>query len=87
MESMLVWVGRFTLPVDFVIIDIKEDVVVPLILGRPFMNTTNVVISVVEGICTLQVDDKKITFDVCEATKHLKDKEACFKLDIIDGVI
>jgi len=38
---------------DFVIMDIKEDVVVPLIIGRPFMNTINVIISVTEGKCTL----------------------------------
>ena len=72
---------------DFVIMDIKEDVDVPLILGRSFMNTTNVIISVAEGKCTLRVDDEEITFDVCEAMKHPKDKRACFKLDIIDEVI
>ena len=47
-ENMLVRVGRFTISIDFVIMDIKEDVVVPLIIGRSFMNTSNVVISVVE---------------------------------------
>jgi len=57
-ENMLVRVGRFTILVDFVIVDIKEDIVVPLILGRPFMNTTNVIISVMEGKCTLRVDDE-----------------------------
>ena len=29
----------FTFPVDFVIMDIEEDAHVPLILGRPFLNT------------------------------------------------
>ena len=31
---------------DFVIMDINEDIIVPLILGRPFTNTANVVTSV-----------------------------------------
>jgi len=66
--------------------DIKEDVV-SLLIGRPFLNTANVVISVAEGKCTLQVDDKEITFDVREVLKHPKDKGACFKVDIIDEVI
>ena len=53
---------------------IKEDVIVSLVLGRPFMNTANVNISVAEDKCTLQVDDEDITFDVHEAMKHPKDK-------------
>jgi len=50
-ENMPVRVGRFTILVDFAIMDIKEDTAVPLIQGRPFMNTSNVVISVAEGKC------------------------------------
>ena len=51
-ENIPVRVGRFTIPVDFVIMDIKEDVNVPLILGIPFMNTANIIIGVAEGKCT-----------------------------------
>ena len=36
-EDVLVRVDKFMFPVDFVIVDIEEDVEVPLILGRPFM--------------------------------------------------
>ena len=39
-EDVLVKVHHFTFPVDFVIMEIKEDVEIPLILGRPFMLTT-----------------------------------------------
>lgn len=53
-ENMLVDVGNFTLPVDFVIMDIEEDSNIPLILGRPFMNQANVIISVVEGKFTIR---------------------------------
>jgi len=35
-ENMPVRVGRFTIPVNFVIMDIKEDAGVLLTLGRPF---------------------------------------------------
>jgi len=30
-------VGKFYFPVDFVVLDMEEDVDVPLILGRPFL--------------------------------------------------
>ena len=75
-ENVPVQLGRFTIPVDFVIMDIKEDIVVPLILGRPFMNIANVINSIAKGKCTLRVDDKEITFDVHKAMKHPKDKGA-----------
>ncbi|GJT57867.1 reverse transcriptase domain-containing protein [Tanacetum coccineum] len=45
-ENMLVEVGKFTFLVDFVILEMEEDSKVPLILGRPFLHTTNVVIRV-----------------------------------------
>ena len=85
-KNIPVRVGRFTIQVDFVIMDIKEDASIPLILGRPFMNTANVITSVVKGKCTLRMGDE-VTFDVHEAMKHPKDKGACFKVDIIDEVI
>ncbi|XP_058722371.1 uncharacterized protein LOC131594295 [Vicia villosa] len=38
-EDLLVKVDKFLFLVDFVVIDMKEDVDTPLILGRPFMKT------------------------------------------------
>ncbi|GKC18032.1 reverse transcriptase domain-containing protein [Tanacetum coccineum] len=45
-ENMLVEVGKFTCPVDFVILEMEEDSKVPLILGRPFLHTADAVIRV-----------------------------------------
>ncbi|GJR33152.1 reverse transcriptase domain-containing protein [Tanacetum coccineum] len=45
-EYMLVEVGKFTFPVDFVILEMEEDSKVPLILGRPFLHTVDAVIRV-----------------------------------------
>ncbi|GJS62723.1 reverse transcriptase domain-containing protein [Tanacetum coccineum] len=45
-ENMLVEFGKFTFPADFVILEMEEDSKVPLILGRPFLNTADVVIQV-----------------------------------------
>ncbi|GJT03302.1 hypothetical protein Tco_0824471 [Tanacetum coccineum] len=38
-ENVLVGIGKFVFPVDFIILDMLEDVKVPLILGRPFLST------------------------------------------------
>ena len=39
LEDVLIKVGKFLFPVDFVVIDIEEDKQVPLLLGRPFLAT------------------------------------------------
>ncbi|XP_071705092.1 uncharacterized protein [Rutidosis leptorrhynchoides] len=38
-EDLIVKVGDMEFPIEFVIVDIKEDPVVPLVLGRPFLAT------------------------------------------------
>ncbi|XP_057443707.1 uncharacterized protein LOC130735838 [Lotus japonicus] len=45
-EDVLVRVGEFEFPVNFVIIDMDEDSKIPLILGRPFLATSNTKINV-----------------------------------------
>ncbi|GKA58018.1 reverse transcriptase domain-containing protein [Tanacetum coccineum] len=45
-ENIPVELGKFTFPVDFVILEIEEDSKVPLILGRPFLDTADVVIRI-----------------------------------------
>jgi len=44
-EDVLVKVQHFTFLVDFVIMDIEEDMEVSLILGRPFMLTSRCVLT------------------------------------------
>ncbi|GJY55731.1 reverse transcriptase domain-containing protein [Tanacetum coccineum] len=45
-ENLLVEVGKFTFPADFVILKMEEDSKVPLILGRPFLHPADAVIRV-----------------------------------------
>ncbi|GJV37789.1 reverse transcriptase domain-containing protein [Tanacetum coccineum] len=40
-ENVLVGIGKFTFPVDFIILDMPEDIKVPLILRRPFLLSEN----------------------------------------------
>ncbi|GKD17873.1 reverse transcriptase domain-containing protein [Tanacetum coccineum] len=45
-KNMLIEVGKFPFPVDFIILEMEEDNKVPLILGKPFLHTADVVIRV-----------------------------------------
>ncbi|GJY92503.1 mitochondrial proton/calcium exchanger protein-like protein isoform X1 [Tanacetum coccineum] len=38
-ENVLVGIGKFVFPVDFIILDMPEDIKVPLILRRPFLSS------------------------------------------------
>ena len=39
LEDVLIKVGKFIFPVDFVVMEMEEDTQVPLLLGRPFLAT------------------------------------------------
>nr|GEV02127.1 reverse transcriptase domain-containing protein [Tanacetum cinerariifolium] len=61
-KNVLVWIGKFIFPVDFIILDMPENVKVPLILERPFLSTSHAKIHVFKRKITLGVGDEKIIF-------------------------
>ncbi|GJT41901.1 mitochondrial proton/calcium exchanger protein-like protein isoform X1 [Tanacetum coccineum] len=59
-ENVLVGIGKFIFLIDFIILDMPEDVKVPLILSRPFLSTDHAKIDVFKRKITLRVGDEKI---------------------------
>nr|GEW15392.1 hypothetical protein [Tanacetum cinerariifolium] len=55
-------IGKFVFSVDFIILDMPEDIKVPLIPGRPFLSTAHAKIDVFKRNITLRVGEKKIIF-------------------------
>ncbi|XP_050914884.1 uncharacterized protein LOC127129803 [Lathyrus oleraceus] len=45
-ENILVQVGQFFIPTDFIIMGIKEDYNIPIILGRPFLATVGSILDI-----------------------------------------
>ena len=64
LEDVLIRVGKFIFPVDFVVIDIEEDKQVPLLLGRPFLTTRAALIDVKKEELTLRVGDEAVLFNL-----------------------
>ena len=60
---MIIKVGKFIFPVDFVVIDIEEDKQVPLLLQRPFLTTRAALIDVKKGELNLNKSLKQSEFD------------------------
>ena len=59
-EDVLLKVGKFIIPADFVVLDMMEDAEIPLILGRPFLAIGMALIDVQKGDLTLRVNDETI---------------------------
>ncbi|GJX84794.1 putative reverse transcriptase domain-containing protein [Tanacetum coccineum] len=61
-KNVLVRVGKFIFPIDFIILDIPEDDDVPLILVRPCLSTAHSKIDVFKRKITLRVREEKLVF-------------------------
>nr|GEZ28894.1 uncharacterized protein [Tanacetum cinerariifolium] len=62
MGDVIFGIGKFVFPVDFIILDIPEDIKVPLILKRSFLSTARAKIDVYKRKITLRVREEKIIF-------------------------
>ncbi|XP_010525580.1 PREDICTED: uncharacterized protein LOC104803350 [Tarenaya hassleriana] len=60
LEDMPLKVGNYYIPVDFVVLDMDADSSMPIILGRPFLNTADVIIHVRAGRLTMSIGDETI---------------------------
>ncbi|GJS80227.1 hypothetical protein Tco_0730108 [Tanacetum coccineum] len=61
-KNVLVGIGKFTFPVDFITLDMPEDIKVPFILGRPLLSTARAKIDVYKRKITLRVGEERIVF-------------------------
>ena len=61
---MLVKVGKFIFPMDFVVMKMEEDNQIPLLLGRPFLATEASLIDVQKGKLTLRVGNEAVHFNI-----------------------
>ena len=82
LEDVLVTVGKFVFPVDFIILDMEEDSQVPLLLGRPFLATRAALIDMQKGFLTLRVGEEVVAFNLTESMQNIDiDKENCNEID------
>ena len=70
LEDVLIRVGKFIFPMDFVVIDIEEDKQGPLLLGRPFLATGATLINVKKGELTIRVGDEAVHFNLNHSLKQ-----------------
>ncbi|KAK4729541.1 hypothetical protein R3W88_022529 [Solanum pinnatisectum] len=69
LQDVLVKVGSFIFPADFVILDCKVDFEVPIILGKIFLATGRALVDMEKGQMKFQLNKEKVTFNVCRSIK------------------
>ena len=82
LEDVLVKVGKFIFPVDFVVMKMEEDNQVPLLLGRPFLATGAALIDVQKGELTLRIGNEGVHFNFNKSlTQPDVDAEICIAVE------
>nr|XP_016435225.1 PREDICTED: uncharacterized protein LOC107761516 [Nicotiana tabacum] len=64
LNDVLVQVGKFVFPVDFVILDFQVDEVILIILRRPFLATGRALIDCETGELKMRLNDEEFIFNV-----------------------
>jgi HSP90 family molecular chaperone len=57
---------------------------VPLISGRPSMKNARVIFDVDDGNLKVRVHVDEVKYNVFDFLQHPKDKEQCFRIDVLD---
>ena len=92
-EDVLIQVDRFYYPVDFVVLDTEPVAVganhVPIILGRPFLATSNAIINCRNGVMQLTFGNMTLELNIFHLSKrHMPSEEDdCEEICIIDAIL
>ncbi|XP_057724024.1 uncharacterized protein LOC130939979 [Arachis stenosperma] len=86
-ENLLLKVGEFIFPADFVILDMKEEGHNLIILGRPFLGTVRAIIDVEKGEMILRVHDEQMIINVFKAMEHPPEKAQHIRVKMIEDLV
>nr|XP_009617255.1 uncharacterized protein LOC104109611 [Nicotiana tomentosiformis] len=84
-EDVLVQVGSFIFPVDFIILDYEPDQEVPFILWRPFLATGRAIIDVYEAKMMMRVCDQVEVFNMYKALRLPAHYEELSMISVVES--
>ena len=86
-EDVPIKAGDLYVPVDFVILEMEEDMRTPIILDRPFFATARCQIDVKNGKLSFDVGYEHVEFNLFKASKFSFISDKCHMIDVVDGLI
>ncbi|XP_070029393.1 uncharacterized protein [Nicotiana sylvestris] len=84
--DVLVKVGKFHLPTDFVILDCAVDKEIPIILGRPFLAIGRALMDLEWNEIKFRVNDEEVTFQASNGMKLPQEYESISVINVVDEV-
>jgi len=87
LEDASIKVGDLYVLVDFIILEMKEDMHTPIILGRLFLATAGCCIDVKNGKLSFDVDDVHVEFNLIKGSKFPLICGECHWIDVVDGLV
>ena len=90
-KDVLVQVGKFYFPVDFVVLDtqpvVNQGTQFPVILGRPFLATANAIIHCRGGLMTQSFGNMTVNLNIFSVIKGMGDEEDMCEINMVDSVV
>ncbi|XP_015940039.1 uncharacterized protein LOC107465575 [Arachis duranensis] len=86
-KNLLVKVGEFIFPTDFVILDTKEEGNNSIILGRSFLSIARAIIDIEKGKMIFRVHNEQMVINVFKLMQHLPEQENYMRVDMIEGLV
>ena len=86
-EDVLVKVDKFIFPTDFIVLDLEEDKEIPIILGRPFLETSKAMIHMQKGELKRRVQDNEVRFSVFNEVRHPTESNVCFMIEAVKAIV
>ncbi|XP_057747033.1 uncharacterized protein LOC130966262 [Arachis stenosperma] len=86
-ENLLVKVGEFIFPADFVILDTEEEGNNSIILGRPFLATAGAIIDVEKGDMIFRVHNEQMVINIFKSMQYPPEQEDYLRVDMIESLV
>ncbi|XP_009762574.2 uncharacterized protein [Nicotiana sylvestris] len=87
LDDVLVQVGKFVFPADFVILDYQVDEEIPIILGRPFLAIGRTLIDCETGELKMRLNDEEVIFNVQQSIRRPSEYANCSLVEVVDVIL
>ncbi|KAL4296425.1 hypothetical protein GQ457_12G013270 [Hibiscus cannabinus] len=90
-EDVLVQIDKFYFPVDFIVLDTSPvsntNAQIPVILGRPFLATSNALINCRNGVLNLSFGNMTLELNVFNVCKQPEENSEVHEVDLIEELV
>ncbi|XP_075086408.1 uncharacterized protein LOC142169098 [Nicotiana tabacum] len=87
LDDVLVQMGKFVFPANFVILDCQVDEEIPIILGRPFLATGRALIDYETGELKMRLNNEEIIFNVQQSIRRPSEFANCSLVEAVDVIL